>query len=214
MLNTNFKSSGPGRDNLVLELLNQPVNSAPLNLSNPRPTRDSGVLGPATVSDYMVFNGFSEGIRFPLHSDWVPQSPRSFEFDVLVDPNHINNIGSLINLGGTPDLNGSWNFAFVKTPQPNIRYRQFVGGLPVGMNFIPANLNLQYNQWYRIMVTIEDPLVIGYLNGVEVWRFSSDLPPATPGSLTIGCDNSLSPSSFFQGRLRNLRIGNEIFSPK
>lgn len=214
MLNSNFKSRGPVRDQLVLELLNQPTNSAPPNTSNPRPPRDTLVTPPATLFDYMLFNGTSEGIRFPLHADWIPQSPRSFEFDILVDPNHLNNIGSLINLGGTAEINGSWNFAFIKTPQPNIRYRQFYNGTMFEQTFMPSSQILQYNQWYRIMITIEDPLVIGYLNGVEVWRFSGELPSTTPGSLTIGCDNNLTPSSFFQGRMRNIRIGNHIFSPK
>lgn len=214
MLNINFKSRGPERSDLVLQLLDQAVNTAPPNLSNPRPGRDELVSVPMTVSDYLLFDGISQGIRFPLHADWIPQSPRSFEFDVLINANHPNNSSSLINLGGTPDLNGSWNFSFIKTPQPNLRYRQFSDGQIFERTFMPSAQTLQYNQWYRISVTVEDTLVIGYLNGVEVWRFNATLPPTTPGSLTIGCDNNLTPTSFFQGRMRNIRIGNQIFQPK
>ena len=214
MLKQSFKSSAPTRDELVLELLNSSSNTAPENPLIIRPAADPAVPSPVTVDDYMLFNGINQGIRFPQNFDWAPREPRSIELDVLVDPAHPNNIGNLINLAGTAEINGSWNISFFKNPQPNIRYRQFIDGVMTERSFVPTGLTLQYNQWYRIMVTIEGNLVIGYLNGVEMWRFNSPIASTVPGDLAIGCDSSLSPSLFFQGRLRNLRISDSVFEPK
>lgn len=192
------------RNNIVLKMTNEPVNTGSTNAvaiaSDPKPT---------TVDDYMNFTTGRQIIRYSDRPDWHVNAPYSVELDVFPTDKAVRWIAtegdgfgagwpewSIMQTSGALQFTTSWT---------NNGY-DYTGVLLGAYNV---------NQWYRVglmFYKVGDKLhVRGYLNNIKVFDNEIPQPITTTNRLAFGGDAVARTDRMFIGRLRNISIAKSLF---
>lgn len=208
MLTSFYPYPANTRTNIVLRMTNSKTNSASDGYTAYAPDTS---FWPTTVSDYMLFNGSTNIVRYQDKPEWHFTPPYSIEFEMYADD--ISTTRWVATEG--EGFQVGWPEWAVMITGGGLQFNSSTtnNGDTTSVMFMPT---IQAQRWYKIGImyytdSSSNPRVRGYVNGGQVFDTPCAIPYNTTSFLAFGGDAAKYAARAFKGRLRNITMAQSLF---